>query len=449
MSRTLTLASALDEKRKVEAEAGQLHAAAVQLREKYIAEGLDLSAKANRAQFEELDAAFKAADEKKAEAQELDAAAHRLAEIDGIASRPSPYGASRPTPAGDSPSGGDSRLWSPGQRFTLSQGYKSALERGAMNSPDTLMSAVLSGAFGATEVISRDELRAVLSGRGFRATEITGASSTSAGPFVQNDLQPGFVRYMTKAPRLLNIVGQGVTNSDTVEYVTQSAPTNNTDGVPEGTQSPEAVIPFATATVAVEDYAQFVPVSNRAMQDAAQIETIIENELLALLLDNVEDDLASGAGSSNDVEGIYTAVSQAQAVGSDTRPDALHKAITQIRTAAGVYMEPDYVGMHPNDYQDLLLETDAQGQYLMGPPALSGSRTIWGIPIVSSTVFTSGTPLVGNFERGARFWLRQGARVTAGLDGNDFTTRRVTLLANMRFAFKTIRITAFTEVTGF
>lgn len=447
MSRTLTLTSALEEKRKVEAEASQLHAEAVKLREKFLGEGLDLSAKANRDQFDELDAAFKAADAKKQEAEELADVAHRLAEIDGAAGRSTPYGR-RPTAVGDEPSN-SRQLWSPGQLFTQSAGFQKALKEGVFESVEDTLSWASSRAFAPIEIMSRDQLRAVLSGQGFRSTEITGASATSAGPFIQNELMPGFVEYIRKTPRILNVVSKGTTNSDTVEYVTQSAPTNNTDGVPEGTAAGEAVIPFATATVAVEDYAQFIPVSNRAMQDEAQIQTIIENELLTMLFDNVEDDLASGGGSSNDVEGIYTAVSQAQALGGDNRADAIHKAITQIRTAGGVLMEPDYVGIHPNDYQELILDVDGNGAYLMGPPALASARTIWGVPFLVSTVFTDGTPLVGNFDRGARFWLRQGARVTAGLNSDDFTKRRISLLANIRFAFKTIRPTAFCEVTGF
>lgn len=450
MSKTLNLESALAEKRKVEAEAGRLHADAVQLREKFIAEGIDLSAKANRDQFDQLDAAFRAADEKKSEAQELDVAARRLAEIDGIAGRQPPYGDRKPYAVGDpGERPRSSGLWTPGQRFTMSDAYVQAEKDGAYESADALVQAVIGQRFTPTEILSRDELRSVLSGRGFRSTEITGASSTSAGPFIQNDLQAGYVQYMTKGPRLMNIVGQGATNSDTVEYVTQSAPTNNTDGVAEGAAPSEAVIAFATATAPVEDYTEFIPVSNRSMQDAPFIEGIIGDELLNLLFDTVENDLATGAGSNNNVEGIYTAVSQTTAVGASGRVGALHTAMTQTRTAAGVYMDPDYIGIHPNDYDDLILETDGNGNYLMGPPALAGSRTIWGVPFVVSPVFTSGAPLVGNFGRGAKMWIRQGARVTMGLNSDDFTKRRVTLLVNMRFAFKTIRITAFSEVTGF
>ena len=69
--------------------------------------------------------------------------------------------------------------------------------------------------------------------------------------------------------------------------------------------------------------------------------------------------------------------------------------------------------------------------------------------MVTSTVFTEGTVLAGAFERSARLWLREGLAVTSGLDGNDFTKRRVSLLAAMRVAFAVTRPGGFCTVTGF
>ena len=79
----------------------------------------------------------------------------------------------------------------------------------------------------------------------------------------------------------------------------------------------------------------------------------------------------------------------------------------------------------------------------------TSSRSCWGVPFLVSTVFTAGTPLVGNYARGARLWLRSGAEILAGLNASDFVQRRMSLMATMRVAFKTIRPTAFTEVTSF
>jgi HK97 family phage major capsid protein len=148
--------------------------------------------------------------------------------------------------------------------------------------------------------------------------------------------------------------------------------------------------------------------------------------------------------------GIYnTAGINTRALAPDSRADAVHKAMTQIRVAAGVLLEPDAIGMHPNDWQDLRLEKESSGAYLLGPAGMAGDKQVWGMPVVVSTVFTDGTPLVGNFFRGATLWLREALEVTTGLSGTDFTQRRVSILAALRAAFAVGRATAFTTITGF
>ena len=67
----------------------------------------------------------------------------------------------------------------------------------------------------------------------------------------------------------------------------------------------------------------------------------------------------------------------------------------------------------------------------------------------TTTVVTSGQPLVGDFANSARLWTREGIHLDSGLDGNDFTKRRISLLVALRVAFAVTRVTGFTVVTGY
>lgn len=401
----------------------------------------DVNPLTDEATFTKLDDAGKAYDLKAQEAEELKERLASLQRLDGAA----PVGLTR-LPAGGA--GAPETVFQIGARVTSHELYKRA-QKLAADVGDASFSATLKDAFAeGLPLLSRTEMMALIQGR-YGATAITGGSATSAGPFIQNDLQPGYIEYFRKAPRLSQVVGQAETDSDVVEYVTQSAPTNNAAPTAETNNSVESVYPFATATTNVQEIVHHIPVTRRAMQDAGQIRSIIEGELLIDLLDKLEDQLATGLGTGDELEGIYTAVSQAQALGGDNRADALHKGMTKIRVAAGVLMDPDYIGIHPNDYEQLVLETDGNGRYLLGDPNVAGPRSIWGVPFIVSTGFTEGTPLVGNFARGARLWTRSGAELLSGLNDDDFVKRRISLMATGRWAFKTIRPTAFTEVTGF
>lgn len=403
----------------------------------------DVNPLTDEATFTKLDDAGKTYDEKAQLAEDLKAKLGTLQRLDGQ----NTPGITR-LPAGSHAAATPETLFQIGARVTSHELYRRA-QKMASDVGDASFSATLKDAFAeGIPLLSKPELMALVQGR-YGATAITGGSATSAGPFIQNDLQPGFVGYMRKTARLAQVVGQGETDSDVVEYVTQSAPTNSAAPTAETNNSVESVYPFATATTNVQEIVHHIPVTRRAMQDSGQIRSIIEGELLVDLLDKLEDQIASGLGSGDELEGIYTAVTQAQALGGDSRADAIHKGMTLIRVAAGVLMDPDYIGIHPNDYEALVLEQDGNGRYLLGDPNVAGPRSIWGVPFIVSTVFTDGTPLVGNFARGARLWTRSGAELLSGLNDDDFVKRRISLMATGRWAFKTIRPTAFTEITGF
>lgn len=439
----------LDALRAKEAEAAQAFAKAEKLKADKVAAKVNLLS--DEEAFNEVNEAYKAHG---LLAQEAETMKDRLSVLQGhpVGAGPVRSGALVRTLSGPGAIAGEvDTIFRMAAKFTSADEYK-AMKKLADEVGDAQFVAAFrdNNPFAAgLPVMSRADLQAMLMNSGrYGATAITGGSATSAGPFIQNDLQPGYVEYLRKTPTLASVVGRGETDSDVVEYVSQSAPTNNAAPTAETNNAAESVYPFATNTTNVQEIVHYVPITRRAMADAGQVRTIIEGELVTDLLDKLDDQLASGLGTGDELEGIYTAVTQSQAKGSDARPDAILKGITKVRIAAGVLLDCDYIGIHPSDYQDLLLETDGNGQYLMGPPNMPGSRTCWGIPFLVSTVFTNGTPIVGNFQRGARLWMRSGVEVLAGLNDDDFVKRRISLMATMRAAFKTIRPTAFCEVTG-
>lgn len=308
------------------------------------------------------------------------------------------------------------------------------------------------GRYALGPLMTRDEFEAFISGGPMmpRATTITGGGATSGGPFIQNDVQPGFVAYRRKQPVMLSLVGPGQTDSDTVEYVRQTAVSSAAVETAEDSAAAEATIASETVTAAVKDITHYVPATRKAVADAPQLQTIVEQDLLGGVIDRVDTQIASGDAAGENLRGVYnTSGILTQALATDSRPDALHKAITQIAIAAGVLAEPDAVGLHPSDWQDLRLERDANDNYLYGPPAIQGPKSVFGYPVASSTVFTSGTPLVGAFGAFSTAWIREAPQVYIGLNADDFVKRRFSLLAEARLAFAVKRATAFCTVTGF
>jgi HK97 family phage major capsid protein len=105
--------------------------------------------------------------------------------------------------------------------------------------------------------------------------------------------------------------------------------------------------------------------------------------------------------------------------------------------------------MHPTDYETVRLGKDANGNYIFGPPNSAAAITMWGLPIVRSTLIGQGTALVGAYRQAATLWVREGIAISATDSHSDWFIRNVTAIkADMRVAFAVTRPTAFCTVTG-
>ena len=445
MSKSLTSENVREELRKIEALAATAWAKADKMRADMIAEGVNPLTDADA--LAKIDAAYKEYSTLASEAREAEAALARLTAYDTMAK---PNAASH-APERAANRGGSGSPRSIGYRVTEAAQvaeFQASLRKSLDSHGDAIAYQFATQGFAEpAQLMSRDEMAQF---HNYLATTVTGGGATSAGPFIVNDLQAGYVPYARKQPTLASMVGNGSTDSDVVEYVTQTAVSTGAVETAEDSAAPESTISFATNTTNVREITHFVPVTLRAMADAGQLRTIVEQDLLAGVIDRLDTQIFAGGGTGQDLTGItITSGINTQPLGGDTRLDCLHKAITQIRVAVGVLSEPDYIGMHGNDWQKIRLEKDSDGAYLMGPPGMSGERQVWGVPVVVSNVFTAGAPLVGDFGRSARLWIREGVSVNAGLDGNDFTKRRISLLAAMRIAFAVTRPAGFSAVSGF
>lgn len=290
---------------------------------------------------------------------------------------------------------------------------------------------------------------------------ITGASATSGGAFVTNDIQ-GMAGYnaIPFAPnRVIDLVGQRTTDSDTVEYVDMTSRTNNAAEAAEATSGSDGALAESTAawavrTVAVSLFGHHLFTTGRALEDESELEGMLRDDLIGGLLRRLDSQLLNGNGTPPNIEGILNASNvNSQALGSDSRSDAIHKAMTVVRIDSNVqdaqFLEPDGVALHPTDFQSIRLEKDANGNYIYGPPSQPGPTAIWGVPVVQSLSLSQGTGLVGSYANAARLWMRRGVTVSVSENYSDYFIRDIlTLKATARLAFKAVRPDAFSKVTG-
>ena len=128
----------------------------------------------------------------------------------------------------------------------------------------------------------------------------------------------------------------------------------------------------------------------------------------------------------------------------DNIADAILRAMTVVILSDA---DPNFAAAHPLDWQNILLmredNTNRTGQYLAGGPFGMTAPTIWGLALTTSTVMTSGSPLVGD-SMGATLLFREGVNIkTSDSDQDDFVRNRVTVLAEARVAFPVWRPASF------
>ena len=289
----------------------------------------------------------------------------------------------------------------------------------------------------------------------------TGASGTSAGAFVTPE-QTGIIEMLGRRPLTIrDLISVRRTGSDTLEYVRQTAHTNAAKPVPEaqsaaaidgstvtnviGGLKPEGSWAFERVSTSVKTIAEWVPVTKRALADAAQLEDLIRDELSKDTAEAEEAQILTGDGVGENLTGILsTSGIQSQSFDTDVFV-SVRKAITKARTVGRVV--PNAVLMNPLDVETVDLARETGGRFYGAGPFTMGPRTLWSLPVVESETIAAGTAVVGDFSK-AVLWDREDTTVTFSDSHTDFFVRNlVAVLAEERVAFGVTRPAAFVKTT--
>ena len=256
------------------------------------------------------------------------------------------------------------------------------------------------------------------------------------------------------------------TNAAVIEYFRQLGFTTIQAG--HGTNSASSVAERAAGNFGIKPQSSFAFVGEQApvrtlahweaahrnvLADEPQLRSIIDNELmygLRLLEDN---QILNGDGAGENLLGVlntpniqtYAWSDGATSPVPDTKADAIRRAATLSFLA---YYEPSGIVLHPNDWEDIELTKDQQGQYLVAVSvAMGGEPRVWRMPVVDTPAIAEGTALVGAFGTGAQLYDREEASIRISEQHSDFFVRNaIVILAEQRLALAVKRPEAFVKV---
>jgi HK97 family phage major capsid protein len=277
--------------------------------------------------------------------------------------------------------------------------------------------------------------------------------TTAAGFAPANPRTDVVVPFAQRTPRLADLIPVRQTNLRTINYMeetTQLQGTNAQVSITEGNLKFENAMAFTARSAGVETVGTWLPVTTQQLDDVEGIQGIIENRMDLFLRLKEEDLLLNGTGTPPQLIGFQGAAASSvlsQARGTDTNIDAVFKAIQQTRVTG--LAEPDAVVMHPDNFTPIALYKATTGEYGFDVTVdNAGIVRLWGKILIQSPVATAGTALVGAFREFSEIWRKMGMTIMVGLNSDDFTKNKRTILGEFREALTIYRQTAFCKVTG-
>jgi HK97 family phage major capsid protein len=224
--------------------------------------------------------------------------------------------------------------------------------------------------------------------------------------------------------------------------------------VGEEGEKPEATLVTEDVAAPVKKIAVLIKVTDEMFADFPMMRDYVNTRLRFMVEAKEEQQLLNGTGAGNQITGILqTSGIQTQALSTDIAETTM-KAMTKVRSTG--FFEPTGAVFHPNDWEQVRLLKDLNGQYFGGGPFTGAygnngiaKDSIWGLPVVVTTAIAEGTGLIGAFRLGAQIWQREGVKVEA-FDQNedDVNFNRVTVRVEERLALTVYRPLAFCKLTG-
>lgn len=267
---------------------------------------------------------------------------------------------------------------------------------------------------------------------------------TSGGPGIWSQRLPGVVEEPLRPLSIRQLLDQGTTSSNLIEWIRENVFTNNADVVSEGAQKPESNITYEREDVPVRTIAHWIHATRQVLSDFPQLASLINGRLRYGLAIAEENQILLGDGTGENILGLIPQATQynnALNRAGDTMIDVIRHAILQVRLS---FYPASGIVLTPTDWHNIELTKDNENRYLMANPAGNLPPMLWGRPVVESDAMPNDQFLVGAFRMAATIFDREEASIAVSTEDRDnFVKNMVTILCEERLALAVARPAAF------
>ena len=257
----------------------------------------------------------------------------------------------------------------------------------------------------------------------------------------------GVVPVLYRQLRLLDIIPSAAMEQKIVPYVQQIPADSTALETPELSMKPEAGVELVDAETRASTIAHWIKLARQTLADFAGLNQAINTQLVFGVNDRLEQQIVNGDGQGDNIRGILntTGIGSVAYNADEIAADQSLYGITNVMLSNAI---PNGVLLNPLDWQAMLkAKSSGSGEYMSMGPFLATAQMLWNTPLIPSVSIQPGKALVGDWQRGATLYIREGVNCRlSDSDQDDFTRNRITILGEGRFGLAVWNPTCFCEV---
>jgi HK97 family phage major capsid protein len=203
----------------------------------------------------------------------------------------------------------------------------------------------------------------------------------------------------------------------------------------EGDTKTQLSVLYKEKTMPVGKIAVYGKVTTEMLADAGQLASYVQNNLLKRVSVVTENQLLTGDGTGDNLKGLktyattFSAGALALAVDNANEFDVLNAMALQVEIANGI---PIAVFVHPSTIARMKsLKSSTNEPLYKQYTDFAGDMVIYGMRVIATTAVTAGE-FIGGDTSVANVLFREGLSIQIGMDGNDFTQNKKTILVEQR-----------------
>jgi len=242
--------------------------------------------------------------------------------------------------------------------------------------------------------------------------------------------------------RARDLILQGTTNMTAVEYVKETAETDNTTMTAPGAEFAQNDFDLTASTANVRKITAYIMLAEEMLEDVAGMTSYIMAKLPGKINKVEDEQILEGAGTGQNLSGLVTNATAYSDALSDSNVQRIDVLVDGVRQVVDDEYQPSFIVLHPADFYKIALTKDSNGQYIL--PWILGvaSPQLAGVPIVTTTALTEGDFLIHSREAAQVFFKKELLIEFSKNNEDNFVKGMVTVRAQKRLALAVYKPTA-------